>query len=244
MHRLESFNVDDLVACSAAFKKVTAGAASLEEAAQSIVTYLYEHMVDERGEPACPLIRFYKTHRYDGLDRPLQDFARGAAGASLMNDTRCLTLLATRGREFGWNDRQRSAGHRAIPLVSAETVERSPMIASLLHQLGVDLAEVIAPQDQPSIGTHHRDYDVFFVPEANGDPRVPAQEDFVVPYGIHSVVGCGGVLPSGDLFALILFTTLHLDVATAELFRTLAMSVKASLVPLTFSVFAETDLAG
>jgi hypothetical protein len=86
---------------------------------------------------------------------------------------------------------------------------------------------------------HHRDYDVFFVPDALNSPLVPAQDGFVVPYGIRSVVGCGGVLPSGELFALILFTTLQLSAETADLFRTLALSVKATVVPFTFKVFPD-----
>ncbi len=214
----------------------------MEQAVEAIVSYLYKSVVDDAGEPACALIRFYKTHRFDRLDRSLQEFALEAAGAvadDVKADTRCLTLLATRGREPEWNDRSQSKDHRAIPLLSAEMVERSPMIASLLTQLGVSVASVVKPDDRRNIELHHQDYDVFFVPDALGDPMVPAQDGFVVPYGIHSVIGCGGVLPSGDLFALLLFTTVHVEAATAELFRTLALSIKASIVALTFEVFAD-----
>lgn len=240
MHRLDTFSVDDLIACSAAFKDVTAGAPTMEAAAQAITRYLHEHLVDADGVPACPLVRFYKTQRLDQLDDELRAFAERAADAEapLPPRTRCLTLLATCGVEPAWNDRRASAGHRAIPLVSTEVVEQSPMIASLIRQLGLDVAAVVMPDAAQRLELHHQDYDVFYVRDAVGSPMVPAQEDFVLPYGIHSVVGCGGVLPSGDLFALILFTRLLLGPGTADLFRTLALSVKASIVPLTFRVFA------
>lgn len=47
-------------------------------------------------------------------------------------------------------------------------------------------------------------YGVFHVAEARESAYVPAQADFVVPYGIRSVVGFGGPLATGDLFAVIL----------------------------------------
>jgi hypothetical protein len=51
------------------------------------------------------------------------------------------------------------------------------------------------------------------------------------------VLGCGGVLPNGDMFALVLFTTIPVPEPTADLFRSLALSLKANLVPFTFRVF-------
>lgn len=237
MHRLDTFGVDDLVGCSRAFKEATAEAASLEEAAEAITSYLYENLLDTEGNRACVLVRFYKTHRLDLLEEPLADFARSVTSEDLTDETRCLTLLATHGVEAEWNDRHLSAGHRAIPLASPESIERSPMISSLLRQLGIDLVDIVSSDDVAALDLHHRDYDVFFVPDAVGNPLVPAQDDFVIRYGVHSVVGCGGVLPSRDLFALILFTTMHLQQETAELFRTLALSAKTSIVPHTFRVF-------
>ena len=238
MHRLTEFSVDELVACSEAFRDLRQEAASMEEAAQAITAYLYEHLVDAEGRPACPLVRLYKTHRFGQLPPDLQAFAHDSApGQVLDDDVRCLTLLGTSGADADWNDRRRSEGHRAIPLVSAELIAQLPMVSGLIDQLGVDVATVVKPGDD-GLALHHRDYDLFFVPEAEGSPMVPAQDGFVRAYGIRSVVGCGGMLPSRDLFALILFTRVALDAATADLFRTLALSVKATIVPFTFDVFA------
>jgi hypothetical protein len=184
-------------------------------------------------------VRLYKTHRFDGLGPELQAFARAAAEDDVEAGTRCLTLLGTSGDRPEWNDRRRSLAHRAIPLVSVEVVEQSPMIASLIRGMGLDVADVVAPDARAGITLHHRDYDLFFVPEAEGSPLVPAQRDFVGPWGIRSVVGCGGMLPSSDLFALIVFSRLPLSEETADLFRTLALSVKATIVPYTFNVFAD-----
>lgn len=240
MHRLDQLSVDDLFTCSQVFREVAAGAETMEDAAQGVTDYLHRNLLDADGAPAAPLVRLYKTHRFRDLEPGLQEFAEQAAAAEeLRPETRCLTLLGTSGTEADWNDRRSSRGHRAIPLTSTDVVSRSPMIAALITQLGVDIGTVVAPGDAMTIELHHRAYDLFFVPDAEGSPMVPAQEGFVRPYGIHSVVGSGGMLPSGDLFALILFTTQRLDEGTADLFRTMALSVKATIVKFTFKVFED-----
>ena len=238
MLRLDTFSIDDLIECRDTFREIGERGSSLEEVAQGITSYLHGCLVDANGDPACALVRMYKTHRLDQLPPTVQDFVSRAGREGLPDSTRCLTLLGTSGFEQEWNDRTASVRHQAIPLSSTEVVERSPMIAGLIEQLGLEVSSIVEP-DEDSLTLHHRDYDVFFVPDALSSPLVPAQDEFVVPYAIRSVVGCGGVLPTGDLFALILFTKLHLTPETADLFRTLALSVKATVVPYTFKVFSD-----
>ena len=69
-------------------------------------------------------------------------------------------------------------------------------------------------------------YGVFHVRDANGSPYIPAQ-DFVTQYGIQSVVGFGGSLPDGDLFATLLFCRVTVDAAAADRFRTVALDLKS-----------------
>ena len=239
MLRLDSFSIDDLLECRDAFREIGERSQAFEEVAQSIAEFLQGCLVDDAGAPACALVRMYRTCRLADLPPTVQGFVeRSARGQDLRAETRCLTLVGTAGIEREWNDRTSSLRHQAIPLSSTEVVERSPMIVGLIEQLGLEVASVVDPDLDP-LPLHHRDYDVFFVPDALSSPLVPAQDEFVVPYGITTVVGCGGVLPSGDLFALILFTKVRLSAETADLFRTLALSVKATLVPFTFKVFVE-----
>ena len=84
-------------------------------------------------------------------------------------------------------------------------------------------AEIIKDLDQ-------RTYNVFFVPEAQGHPSIPAQ-DFVARYGVKSALGFGGILPSGNLFAVIMFTRVAIPLSTAQMFRTLALNVKLNILP-------------
>jgi len=76
-----------------------------------------------------------------------------------------------------------------------------------------------------------KDLQCFHVEEAAGSSYVPAQEAFVLPFGVRSVLGFGGMLPSGDLFATIVFATVHIPPAVAKLFAPLSLNVKLCLLP-------------
>jgi hypothetical protein len=104
------------------------------------------------------------------------------------------------------------------------------MIAQLVRQLGLEVAAVLRPDAHLIIDLEQRTFNVFYVEEALDSPFIPAQQQFVVPYKIRSVLGFGGILPTGDLFAVILFSHATIPPKTAELFKPLALSVKLALL--------------
>src|SRR5215212_764703 len=122
---------------------------------------------------------------------------------------KCLVLLASAGQEPEWNSPRQSRGHRAIPLPSVQIVEQAPMIAQLVRQMGLDLDDVVSPRPEVIRGLEGKTYNVFYVADALGSPFIPAQEAFVQRYGIRSVIGCGGIHLTGDLYSLILFSRAH-----------------------------------
>ncbi|HVE78592.1 MAG TPA: hypothetical protein VNA89_07015 [Gemmatimonadaceae bacterium] len=228
---LDNFALGDMLRCGTGLRQAAQGKATMEDAAGAIVRYFRDECRDPAtGEQSCPLVRLYKTHPYETLDPPLKAFA-----ARLLGDTpprpgmKCLTLLATAGAETEWNSRRASRRHRAIPLPSAQVVEQAPMIAQLIKQLGLDIAHVVDPAPELVRELEGRTYNVFHVEDAAGSAYIPAQDDFVVPYGIRSVLGFGGLLRSGELFAVILFSRAHIDRESAGRFRNIALDVKSVL---------------
>jgi hypothetical protein len=207
---------------------------TLEAAAGTVVRYFHDHCVDLRsGARTCALVRFYKTHPFASLEPELQALVAREMGAGMPDPAmRCLTLLGTAGDEAAWNSRHRSQRHRVIPLPSADIVRSAPMIARLLEDLGVDLESIVAGREAPARPSEPRTYDVFHVEQALGSPAIPAQEEFVVPYAIQSVVGFGGVLRSGELFAVVLFSRARIPATSANRFRTLALDIRSALFPL------------
>lgn len=208
----------------------------MEAVAHGVVDGLFATLVDHEGQPACALVRLYVTARLDALEPRLQGLARNVPGLGLGVDTRCLTLLGTAGLLPAWNDRRTSERHQVIPLSDEELVTRLPMVAGLLGGLGIEPASVVRPDPADNQARAGRRYDLFFVPEAANSPSVP-DAGFVERYGIRSTLGFGGVLPSGELFAVLLFTRVALTQAVADLLRTLALTVQALVMPHTYRVF-------
>ena len=94
------------------------------------------------------------------------------------------------------------------------------------------------PSQDQATSLARKVFKVFYVPEAHGSSCVPAQDTFVIPFGIRSVVGFGAMLPTGNLFAVILFSRTPISRDTAEMFGSLALSAKVAVLPFEQSVFA------
>lgn len=203
----------------------------MEAVAQRTTNLLYERLRDT-GAPSCVLARLFATVPFHALEPAQQDFVR-----TLQPDvgsrpaTRCLTLLGTTGAEAPWNSRHTSAAHKALPLSSTASIARSPMISQLIRQLGMDAASLVEPVSGVMVDYAQHTFNVFHVPTALGSPHIPAQQEFVVPHQVQSVLGFGGLLPPGELFATILFSRVQIPRETAELFKTLALNVKVALLP-------------
>lgn len=230
---LSAFSLIDMLQCGRGLRRAAAEAASVPEAAQSIVKYLYEECGHPRAARSCALIRFYKTYSLGDLETRLQAFAMTQLGdVAASNTMKCLTLVATVGQEPGWCDPRQSVGHQAIPLPSTQMVEGAPMIAQLIREMGLDIADVIAPDKELIHEGTGKSYNVFHVESALGSPYIPAQDDFVKRYGIRSVLGFGGLVGEGDFFAVIMFSRGPIPAASAARFRNIALDVKAVMHPL------------
>lgn len=233
MFDLAELSVSDLLECGSGLREAAEGSGSMEEAAERVVGYLYEHLLDKASfEPALALARLYKMHPLGQLPDDLADFARGAADrpAELRPDSPCLALLATTGVREEWREPSRSRRHRAIPLPSVEAFRSLPMVSRLVEEVGVDPLAVVSQDPELVREMDQRNYGVFYVPEATGSPHVPDQ-GFVTDSSIRSVLGFGGVLPSGSFFAVVMFSRVPIPAETAEAFSTIALAVKLSLLP-------------
>jgi hypothetical protein len=232
-YNLGAFSLAEMTRCGMELRRIGAGASSMEEVGERTVRYLFERLVAPGGsEPACALVRLFVTMPFHELQDEQQEFAAAVLGARPGDpNMKCLTLLASAGVEEPWNSRHRSAGHKALPLASEASVARSPMIAQLIRQLGVEVSSLLASDSRLMVEMEQHSFNVFYVPDAEGSPFIPAQGEFVIPHGIRSVLGFGGVLPSGELFAMILFSRVRIPREIAELFKTLSLNVKVALLP-------------
>jgi hypothetical protein len=145
--------------------------------------------------------------------------------------TLVLSLLGSAGSELAWNDRSRSTGHLAIPLLDRAFVQGAPMIAKLLADLDVNHASL---DDGGPIVTRAMLGGLnktFFVPDARetrdaSARHVIAAQDFVERYGIRSVFGMGGAYVGGTLAISIAFTSELLDSTVVARFPSLIGNFK------------------
>ena len=231
MTSLGDFSGDDLTRFGDTIRAIPHEAKTMEDAARRVADFLWTELGSE-----IALVRVYKTHPYGQLPPDLQDFAAHLSSGPPAADVRCLTLLGTRGLEPAWNDRRDSEGHKAIPLPSVEFVERLPMVAGLVQQLGLDIEDVVRPEKGRVVALAQRTYDVFHVPEAAGSAHLPAQ-DFVEAHGVRSALGFGGVLYTGDFFAVVVFARVPIAPGTADTLRILSLATRVALMPFSSRVF-------
>jgi hypothetical protein len=235
---LSTFDLGDMLKCSPRLRETSINAPTLESSAQRVCRFFYDELRNRQNDRQCALVRCYKTHQFGALPSDLQNFAQRLMGGAEPQPTmRCLTLMATVGQAAAWNSTSLSKGHRAIPLPRPEIVEKAPMIAQLIKQMGLELSSVLEPSPEIVRELAGKRHGVFHVQDAFGSPYIPAQDEFVRRFGINSVVGFGGMLPSGDFFSVILFSTVSITPESADRFKTLALDVKTG-----FSRFNEASI--
>jgi len=232
MYRLAQFGLKEMTACGAALRRLGGTATNLQEVANEIVHYLYCQLVNDDGQPACVLVRAFKTHPTDLVGPSLQRFAANKLGhASLAACPKCFLLLASAGQEPQWNDRTQSTRFQAIPVVGDTFVAQFPMFSQLLSQFGVDLHAFLRPGSNLIVDQEEHRFNVFHVADAVGSPYIPCQQEFVLPYKIKSVLGFGSLLPSAEIFAVIVFSKVPIAREIADRFQTLALCAKIALLP-------------
>ncbi|HEY9681052.1 MAG TPA: hypothetical protein V6C86_05655 [Oculatellaceae cyanobacterium] len=223
----------DITGASAYVRGLAKMSTSMEDLAVATTRYLFDSLTTEPGSlKACALVRFFRTIEFQHLEPRLQTMVCDATGKKRPTD-KCLTLLGSAGLEEKWNRRQDSTGHQVIPLISPEIVEESPMIARLITQLGIEISTLFtAPKSQKMQfnDPKDRDYNIFYVPDAQTSPFIPAKSEFVFPYSIRSVIGFGSLLPNGDLYAVVLFFRVLLPDLIPKQFTALALSTTIAVL--------------
>ncbi len=179
------------------------------------------------------LARVFGTVEFEVLEPDERRFAEAAVGeVALFPTTEVLTLFGSAGARPQWNERRKSAGHLAIPLLNRRSIEEAPMIARLLDDLHFSLKT--EPPGARALATRafaNADA-ICYIPDAAttvdvlGRLVVPAA-DFVRSNGIRTVVGVGGSYIVARMFvAILLFTTETISAETALLLKALAGTFK------------------
>jgi hypothetical protein len=186
---------------------------------QTIVETIFNEFKRADDSPLFALVRVYRLSRYAELPSELQKMVEPAR-------ERWMTLMGTYGIEPAWQHRGQSQGHKALNLGA----DQSPMISAAIYQLGLDVGIQLPKLDinvpVTKTGTVMR---YFHIEDAEGSPYIPAQDTFVKPYGIRSVVGIGSGFLSDSAYVMLGFARATLDIEQGQKFAELAPYVSALL---------------
>lgn len=222
---LSSFGYDEARRLADRVVELAQGASSVGAFGQALTQELHGKLLrEDNGQPATALVRLFITVPLGELPPELQPL-----GGTHPPETPCLVLVGTDGLEFQWRDRHRSTGHQVIPLADPAAVARAPMIARMMFDLGVAPGLLFNPDPAFLLEADHHPQRVFFVQEALGSPHIPAQEGFIRPYAIRSVVGFGGLPPTGRLSAVLLFCRVPVSREVALQFQFLSMALRRAM---------------
>jgi hypothetical protein len=233
MYDLSQFELSEMARVSAQLRQIGRSARSFEHACQLVSEFFWrEFVVQDDGQPTFALARCYKTHAFGEMPSALAQFALGVfPDRTLTPSTQCLTLLGTFGDREEWRARHTSSGHQAIPLIDERTVDSLPMVSRMVRALGIDSNNIVKPDPALLLEKHREGFNVFHIENAVDSPHIPAQ-DFVRASRIRSVIGFGFLTPPASVFVMILFSRQSISHETAQLFKTLALSLKLALLPL------------
>jgi len=165
---------------------------SFEEAASYCAKAIYHEFFYEDRESLFALVRFYRLLSYNAIPDDLKRFATGQDGLYWV-------LTGTFGDEEAWCDRHLSSNHQ----VAAH--DSSPMFEAAYHKIDLGSDGPIGTEDQ-LIYQGDKLLPYFYVQKALGSAVVPSQKDFVVPYGIESVIGIGCKFMSKSSFVGLVFS--------------------------------------
>ncbi len=244
MFDVTNFSLKDMTQCGLALRDMGNGARSMEETTNRIVHYLNDHLTDATGQKVCALTRFFITMPYRELDDDNRHHAQKLLGGVPDNaHLRCQTLLATVGTEPAWNDRRQSDYYKNLPL-TPEILADNPMYAQFAESFGVVMDYSVTPDPELIAELEQTRYNVFHVLDARNSEYVPDQMDFVIPYGIRSVFGFFGMLPSSQVFSVVIFTRVIVPRDIVNYLKTLAFNVKLAILPFDeVAVFANSVAA-
>ncbi|MBT3355217.1 MAG: hypothetical protein HN402_09865 [Candidatus Scalindua sp.] len=233
MFDLTKFSLQDMSEVGDALQQLELKAKNIDELSDMIVRYFFDNLVDtQTGEKSSVLIRFFMTYPYSSLGTELrQSVDKMLDGQSVHQDMKCLELSATAGVQPEWNSTIQSKGHRVLPLQNENMLKNNIMVHQFIDQMGIGISNVLNPDPTLSSELEGRVFNVYHVPDAIGSPYIPAQEEFVVPFGVKSAMGFGGMLPTGNLFALLIFSKTKIPRDTANLFKNIALNIRMALLP-------------
>lgn len=224
---LTTLSLVDVARCIARVRELAGRSSSIASFAQHLMQCFQETFCSALADdPEMVLSRCFVAQPFSEVTTEVKTWLQlDPRRISAPSSGLCLSLMGSAGVVEGWNDPSRSSRYRAIPIEADCFASRFPMFAEIFRQVGLSIDKPRFGEGM-TIGSAGSACSVFNVPVAIGSPYVPAQDEFVKPFGIRSVVGFGGWYGQGRYFIVVLFSRVPIPPRSVELLRLLALSVR------------------
>jgi hypothetical protein len=205
---------EDLIDLGRRIERECRGFSSHEQVSQTIAESLY-HEFRTGDEHELALVRIYRLTPVKSLPPELR--------AQVSDDEQyVMALTGTYGMLESWCDRRTSVNHKVISIKQIAVRSLIPMFEEVLvNGMKVDFQRLYETGD--IVASTKGFAGQFYVPDVSQSPHhIPAQEEFVKPYGIQSEVGFGGLIGDGpnsvSLYTLFAFSRFPISTEAATHF--------------------------
>ena len=213
----------DYIAFARKLYKESTAMSSHEAISQYITESLYHEF-----SPEMALVRIFRLCHVKELTAELRALVSD-------DESYVMVLTGTYGMEPAWCDRRQSANHKVISINDITVSSQIPMFEEILiNGMKVDLQQLYETGDV--IASTKGMAGIFHVPDVKNSPQhIPAQEEFVQPYGITSEVGFGGIIFGGEgassisLYTLFAFSRVPISDQAAASFCDMRSEIGTAL---------------
>lgn len=224
---VKELSTTQIFALSKHIKEKTEGLSCLEEAAHEILKILCCSLITESGKSPFVLARFFKSCLYSEMPSDIQAYINGKESwGGISGQNQYLTLLGSWGDLEEWKNRIHSKNYKAFPLNDPHILDKFPMLSAVFSQIGFELPEKVLPDKSILIKERHKKLKLFCVEEAKGSKFIPKQAEFVEPFSVESCFGFGGMYPTGNIYAIIIFSREKIQKQDASVFLSLNPAIK------------------
>jgi len=202
VYDIERFTLKEMTLCGQSLRQIGTASTTLEEVASKTCEQLYEQVVTQRGERAFALVQFFHA------------------------SSNTLSMLAAAGAN---TNEKETLEDQTVQLYNG--TPSSPIVMQMLSAFGVIKEIPALPKAELLVDGDQKQYNVFYIPDAQTSLLFAQQGEFVERFGIKSVIGYGGLLPSGRIFACLMFAKVLIPTQTAQLFKPFALNTKLAVLP-------------
>jgi len=200
---------------------------NLQQVAQELMKTLCQAIVTDSDNSAIVLGRLFKSCSYSDLTEDIQNYIQQREETNAITpESKFLTLLGTWGKLEEWQHIEESKNYKAFSLNDKDVLYKFPMLSAVFKQIGYKIPTETEPDKSIIIDNQDKEYGVFYVKDSTGNKLVPKQAEFVMPYGVKSVIGFGGRYGNNNIYSIILFFGERISRQTAELFPSLNPAIK------------------